>query len=64
MTPLKVAVIGCGFFGSMHAEIYSNMNGVELAAVVDVSLSRAKELAAPEDMIFIGGSTYVVAEAL
>ena len=46
MTPLKVAVIGCGFFGSMHAEIYSNMNGVELATVVDVSLSRAKELAA------------------
>ena len=46
MTPLKVAVIGCGFFGSMHAEIYSKMNGVELTAVVDVSLSRAKELAA------------------
>lgn len=46
MTPLKVAVIGCGFFGSMHAEIYSNMSGVALAAVVDVSLDRAKELAA------------------
>lgn len=45
MTPLKVAVIGCGFFGSMHAEIYAQMSGVILAAVVDVSLSRAKELA-------------------
>ena len=28
------------------------------------AVARAKELAAPEDMIFIGGSTYVVAEAL
>lgn len=30
----------------MHAEIYANMSGVVLAAVVDVSLDRAKALAA------------------
>ncbi len=31
---------------------------------VAAAVARARELAAPEDMIFIGGSTYVVAEAL
>ena len=31
---------------------------------MNVRLKRAKELAGADDMIFIGGSTYVVAEAL
>ena len=31
---------------------------------VPAAVARARELAAPEDMVFIGGSTYVVAEAL
>lgn len=31
---------------------------------VKAAVARARELASPEDMIFIGGSTYVVAEAL
>lgn len=36
----------------------------ETAADVASAVARARELAGPEDMIFIGGSTYVVAEAL
>lgn len=36
----------------------------ETVADVPAAVARARELAAPEDMIFIGGSTYVVAEAL
>ncbi len=36
----------------------------ETAETVAEALARARELAAPEDMIFIGGSTYVVAEVL
>ena len=36
----------------------------ETADTVPEALARARELAAPEDMIFIGGSTYVVAEAM
>ncbi len=36
----------------------------EVAATVPDALTRARELAGPEDLIFIGGSTYVVAEAL
>ena len=40
--------------------------GLKGEAVPEVTeaLARARELAAPEDLIFIGGSTYVVAEAL
>ena len=40
--------------------------GLQGKAVGDVkaAVARARELAAAEDMIFIGGSTYVVAEAL
>lgn len=41
----RVAVIGCGFFGSMHAEIYAQMHQADLAAVVDVSKERAQKLA-------------------
>ena len=40
MTPLKVAVIGCGFFGSMHAEIYSNMSGVTQSTVNNIISGR------------------------
>ncbi len=36
----------------------------EAVAGVEAAVARAKELAGPEDLIFIGGSTYVVAEAL
>ncbi len=36
----------------------------ETAETVAAALTRARELAAADDLIFIGGSTYVVAEAL
>lgn len=36
----------------------------ETVGNVKAAVARARELAAAEDMIFIGGSTYVVAEAL
>jgi len=36
----------------------------ETAENVPAALARARELADPDDLIFIGGSTYVVAEAL
>lgn len=45
MNKPRVAVIGCGFFGSMHAEIYQSMPEVELAVVVDQDGSRAQALA-------------------
>lgn len=36
----------------------------EVVADVQQAVARARELAGPDDMIFIGGSTYVVGEAL
>ena len=44
------------------AAIYG-LQGETVEQVAD-AVRRARELAAPDDMIFIGGSTYVVAEAL
>lgn len=45
MEKVRVAVIGCGFFGRMHAEVYKRLPNVELAAVCDVSEERANEVA-------------------
>ncbi len=45
MQKIRVGVIGVGYFGQFHAEKYAKMDGVELVGVVDVNLSRAKEVA-------------------
>jgi predicted dehydrogenase len=42
---LRVAVVGAGYLGRHHARIYSELEGVELAAVVDTDESRAREVA-------------------
>jgi dihydrofolate synthase/folylpolyglutamate synthase len=36
----------------------------ELAATVEEAITKAKEQLSDEDMLFVGGSTFVVAEAL
>ena len=41
----KVAVIGVGHLGKQHARLYSDLEGAELAGVVDAVASRAKEVA-------------------
>ncbi len=46
MTKLRAAVVGVGHLGRHHARIYAGMEGVELAAVVDRDLARAKEIGA------------------
>ena len=43
---VKAGVIGVGYLGRHHARIYSELEGVELAAVVDRDLSIAEEIAA------------------
>jgi UDP-N-acetylglucosamine 3-dehydrogenase len=45
MEKIKVAVIGCGFFGAMHAQIYAALPNVELVAVSDISSDRADKIA-------------------
>ena len=43
--PLRVAVVGVGYLGRIHAEIYRDMPAVELVAVVDSDAERAAEIA-------------------
>ena len=43
---VKVGLVGCGFMGTMHANVYSVLDGAELASVFDKSPERAAEFAA------------------
>ena len=43
---LRVAVVGVGHFGSLHAEKYATIDDVELVAVVDQDAARGAEVAA------------------
>ena len=43
----RAAVVGVGYLGRFHAEKYAAEPGVELVAVVDKDLSRAREVADP-----------------
>ena len=43
---MRVAVIGVGHFGRLHAEKYAAMDGVDLVAVVDQDTERGLEIAA------------------
>jgi predicted dehydrogenase len=56
----KVAVIGAGFMGSMHAAIFAREPRAELAAVVDKNLDLARSVAAG----FPGANAYVSYEEL
>jgi predicted dehydrogenase len=42
----KVAVVGAGFMGSMHAAVFAYERGAELVAVVDKDLDLARSVAA------------------
>ncbi len=53
---LKVGIIGCGFMGTMHANCYKNIEGVEIAALADLREECAKDLAeATEAVIYSDG---------
>ncbi len=43
---VRVGLVGCGFMGAMHANVYGVLNGAELVGVFDKSALRAKEFAA------------------
>lgn len=45
MNPVKVAVIGAGHLGSIHARIYSQLDSAQLVAVCDLLPERAHALA-------------------
>ena len=45
MKPIRVAVVGVGHLGSVHARIYSQLESAQLVAVCDLLPDRAKEAA-------------------
>ena len=45
MTPLRTAVIGAGKMGGIHARVYRKLENVELVAVADSDIEKAKALA-------------------
>ena len=47
MKPIRVAVIGTGHLGSIHARIYSQLQEAQLVAVCDLDPGRAEAVAAP-----------------
>ena len=44
--PIRVAVVGAGEFGRNHVRVWREMEGVELAGVVDTNAERAAKIAA------------------
>ena len=45
MTPIRIAVVGAGHLGSIHARLACALRGVELTAIVDPYDSRARQVA-------------------
>ncbi len=45
MKRIKIAVIGVGSLGSIHARIFSGLSDVELVGIADLNLKRARTLA-------------------
>ena len=44
--PVRVAVVGCGYFGNLHAQKYAALESADLVAVLDTNSSRAEKTAA------------------
>ncbi|MCS7095286.1 MAG: Gfo/Idh/MocA family oxidoreductase [Thaumarchaeota archaeon] len=42
--PVRIAVIGAGFWGRNHVRVLSELQGCEVVAICDVDLARAKEV--------------------
>jgi predicted dehydrogenase len=60
---LKVGLIGCGFMGTMHANCYKNVEGVELAAVADLRREKAEEIAEGTGAVIYGDGKDLIANA-
>ena len=44
--PIRVAVVGAGQFGRNHVRVWRELEGVELAGIVDADAERAQQVAA------------------
>lgn len=60
---VRIGLIGCGFMGTMHANCYQNIPGVELAAVADVRKDVAETLAKGTNAVIYGDGKDLIANA-
>ena len=60
---LRVGLIGCGFMGTMHANCYKNIPGVEIAALADVRPECAKTLAEGTNAVLYSDGKDLIANA-
>ena len=60
---LKVGLIGCGFMGTMHANCYKNIDGVEIVALADLRKDKALELAEGTNAVIYGDGKELIDNA-
>ena len=60
---LKVGLIGCGFMGTMHANCYKNIQGVELVAFADIRRECAEKLAEGTNATIYGDGYELIKDA-
>ncbi len=60
---LRVGLIGCGFMGTMHANCYKNIPGVEVVAFADIRENCAKTLAEGTNAVIYGDGKDLIANA-
>ena len=60
---LRVGLIGCGFMGTMHANCYKNIPGLEIAALADVRPECAKTLAEGTNAVLYADGKDLIANA-
>lgn len=57
---LKVGLIGCGFMGTMHANCYKNIEGVEITALADIRKECAqKQAEGTNAVIYVDGKDLI-----
>jgi predicted dehydrogenase len=62
--PIRVAVVGVGEFGRNHVRVWRELEGAELAGVVDTDADRAREIAAEFSTRVIGDPNALAAEGV
>jgi predicted dehydrogenase len=63
-TPIRVAVVGAGEFGRNHARVWRELEGVELAGIVDTNAERAAQVAAEFGTQALGGLDVLTSEGV
>jgi UDP-N-acetylglucosamine 3-dehydrogenase len=60
---MRVALLGAGEWGQLHASVLADLPGVDLAVVCDPDLSRARRVASPLGTASTGNITPVIEDA-